>query len=101
MRIARLDQVAGYMDDSIAELSKGGGSDQEIADQRAFAERWPGCERSLKDYQAQGQRDSAGYLRFCAGRRHGQQQQAAATSTWWVGSTKTPAARGLPGWRGS
>ena len=67
-RIARLGQVAGYMEDSITELERQDGGAKEIAEQRAFAASWPACERALRGYSAWAQPSgSESFARFEAG----------------------------------
>jgi bifunctional UDP-N-acetylglucosamine pyrophosphorylase / glucosamine-1-phosphate N-acetyltransferase len=66
-RIARLGQVAGYMEDSIAELQKEEGKARELAEQRAFAASWGECEAALRGYPQWAQRESERYASFRAG----------------------------------
>jgi UDP-N-acetylglucosamine/UDP-N-acetylgalactosamine diphosphorylase len=55
-RIKRLGQVAGYMEDSVGELSADATpNEREIAAQREFGERWPEMEARLRAFRSMEQ----------------------------------------------
>ncbi len=66
-RITRLGQVADYMQDSIAELTREGGATQELQDQQALARQWPALAAALASFTELGCLAGPSFEAFSAG----------------------------------